>query len=94
MVGDGFCNDETNIVACNYDGGDCCLNTINSEHCSNCTCYNLELCAIGFHPLVGDGLCNDGTNIEECNYDGGDCCGECVVKVACSECVCLVQGDP
>ena len=24
LVKDGFCNDETNIAACNYDGGDCC----------------------------------------------------------------------
>ena len=24
LVGNGFCNDETNIADCNYDGGDCC----------------------------------------------------------------------
>ena len=24
MVGDGICNDETNNLECNYDGGDCC----------------------------------------------------------------------
>ena len=24
MVGNGFCNEETNLAACNYDGGDCC----------------------------------------------------------------------
>ena len=25
-MGNGFCNDDTNIAACNYDGGDCCSN--------------------------------------------------------------------
>ena len=24
LVGNGFCNDETNNADCNYDGGDCC----------------------------------------------------------------------
>ena len=26
FVGDGVCNDETNIVECDYDGFDCCTN--------------------------------------------------------------------
>ena len=26
FVGDGVCNDETNIAECDYDGLDCCLN--------------------------------------------------------------------
>ena len=26
FVGDGVCNDETNIAECDYDGGDCCPN--------------------------------------------------------------------
>ena len=24
LVGNGFCNNETNIAACNYDSGECC----------------------------------------------------------------------
>ena len=24
LVGNGFCNDDTNIAECDYDGGDCC----------------------------------------------------------------------
>ena len=24
LIGDGFCNDETNNVECNFDGWDCC----------------------------------------------------------------------
>ena len=68
LVGDGFCNDETNIPECYYDGLDCCVN-VNSDICSECSCYcqNLE--------LVGNGFCNNETNIAECSYDGGECCG-------------------
>ena len=55
LVGDGFCNDETNHFNCNYDGGDCCLND-NKDYCSECVCYLLETCMKGFHPLVGNGF--------------------------------------
>ena len=76
LVHNGFCNDETNNLNCNYDGGDCCGYSINSEHCNECTCFHQETCLAGVtHPLVENGFCNDDTNIAECNYDGGDCCG-------------------
>ena len=38
-VGDGYCDDQTNINECNYDGGDCCLNVVNMDFCSLCLCY-------------------------------------------------------
>ena len=73
LVGNGFCNDETNNADCNYDGGDCC--GFNSEQCTECTCFYQETCLSGM-PLafLGNGVCNNETNIAECNYDGGDCC--------------------
>ena len=37
FVGDGVCNDETNNVECEYDGGDCCVN-VNTDSCSECNC--------------------------------------------------------
>ena len=37
MIGNGYCNDETNNQDCKYDGGDCCVN-VNTEHCSKCQC--------------------------------------------------------
>ena len=74
LVGNGFCNDETNNADCNYDGGECCVVNANTTHCSDCACHFLDTCAAGYHPLVGNGFCNDDTNIAECNYDGGDCC--------------------
>ena len=68
MVGNGYCNDETNTVICNYDGGDCCLN-IKTEKCSECSCHLKEFCKTGFHPLVADGFCNDETNIQGAKID-------------------------
>ena len=88
MVGNGFCNDETNNPDCNYDGGDCCVVNANTVSCSECICYFLETCAAGYYPLVGNGFCNDETNIAECDYDGGDCCG-CVITEHCEDCACL-----
>jgi hypothetical protein len=88
LVGNGFCNDDTNIAECDYDGGDCCGDNITSEHCTECTCFHQETCLAGVHPLVGNGFCNDNTNIVECDYDGGDCCG-CVITEHCEDCACL-----
>ena len=39
LIGNGFCNDETNNAECNYDGGDCCGACINTDHCSECLCH-------------------------------------------------------
>ena len=38
-IGDGFCDDETNNVGCNFDGGDCCVTNVNTNYCTECTCY-------------------------------------------------------
>ena len=37
-IGDGMCDDENNISDCQYDGGDCCLDPINTQYCSVCEC--------------------------------------------------------
>ena len=89
MVGNGYCNDETNNADCNYDDGDCCKLNVKTDHCTECTCYHQESCAAGVNHLVGNGYCNDETNNADCNYDGGDCCGRCVVTEYCSDCQCL-----
>ena len=39
LIGNGLCNDEANNEGCNYDGGDCCGNCINTEHCTECLCH-------------------------------------------------------
>ena len=38
-VGDGICDDATNILECQYDGGDCCLEEPVSSACYYCTCF-------------------------------------------------------
>ena len=43
LVGDGFCHDMMNNPGCNYDNGDCCLSNITTNHCTDCTCYLLEM---------------------------------------------------
>jgi len=88
IIGDGICHDETNNEDCNYDGGDCCLFSINRDYCIDCICFHQEMCSAGSHPLVDNGFCNDETNNEACNYDGGDCCKLPVKKDHCSDCEC------
>ena len=90
MIGNGYCNDETNNAEGNYDGGDCCGTNVNTDYCSDCKCYKVA-CVAGIvpHPMVGDSICNDEANHLECNYDAGDCCGSCIVKQYCSDCQCL-----
>ena len=73
LIGNGFCNDETNNAKCNYDGFDCCIDS-NLYQCSECICHHREACIAGFHPLTRNGYCNNETNNIECNYDFGDCC--------------------
>ena len=43
MIGDGFCNDETNNPECNFDGGDCCGQCILKHQCSECTCLQSDV---------------------------------------------------
>ena len=37
-IGDNFCDDVTNNIGCNFDGGDCCGANVNTEYCSACLC--------------------------------------------------------
>ena len=36
-IGDGVCDDENNVPECDYDGGDCCVDT-EQKHCKVCEC--------------------------------------------------------
>ena len=36
-IGDGVCDDENNIPECDFDGGDCCVDT-EQQHCKVCEC--------------------------------------------------------
>ena len=39
-AGNGYCDDQTNILVCNYDGGDCCGPNVNKQYCTECQCKN------------------------------------------------------
>ena len=94
LIGDGYCNDETNNANCNYDGGDCCWENVNTEFCSECVCKIQQTCAflldtnVDYYYLLGDGVCDDEYNNPDCLYDGLDCCGQNVFTFFCSECIC------
>ena len=91
-VGDNQCDDETNHAGCNFDGGDCCGDNINTNFCIECNCKHQSACGKGFQGWVGDGYCDDLTNNAGCNYDGGDCCGDDINTEYCSLCSCRNNG--
>ena len=37
-IGDGYCNDINNNLACTYDGGDCCGCNVQTQYCTECLC--------------------------------------------------------
>jgi len=43
FAGDGFCDDSNNVCACDWDGGDCCIETIISTYCEDCACLDPEV---------------------------------------------------
>ena len=39
-IGDGICDDDFNNEECDWDGGDCCGDDVNTIFCSECECLN------------------------------------------------------
>ena len=39
-MGDGYCDDVANNMGCNYDGGDCCGDNVDTQYCSVCECLD------------------------------------------------------
>ena len=85
-IGDGLCDDSTNIAACNYDGGDCCLDPIDAQHCGQCICknpqnitydimtttYTTQVHCLEPH-LINNGVCDLEVGMDHCFTDGKDC---------------------
>ena len=40
LVGNGKCDDISNVDICNYDGGDCCLKNAIAGICCQCQCHS------------------------------------------------------
>ena len=41
--GDGFCDDMNNVASCDYDGGDCCGNNVDTTYCDDCECLDPQM---------------------------------------------------
>ena len=69
-AGDGRCDDLTNVIECNYDGGDCCdsdVYTVDTLFCMECLCYSSTITPLLCNKnmeWIGDGYCDDATNNE------------------------------
>ena len=88
LIGDGYCNDETNNLHCNFDGGDCCYSCVSTLFCLDCECLTGDDGENDNTVLSGDGYCHDDLNTLICIYDGGDCCGSCINTDFCTNCTC------
>merc|ERR1712012_205349 len=38
--GDGYCDDINNVASCDYDGGDCCGDSVVTTYCETCECLD------------------------------------------------------
>jgi len=38
--GDNYCDDENNNSGCEWDGGDCCGDNVNTQYCKECACLD------------------------------------------------------
>ena len=97
--GDGYCDDDNNNAGCDFDGGDCCGDDVNTRYCKECECKEKLTTTTttteaapgrcGEEAWKGDGLCDDFNNNPGCDFDGGDCCGDDVVTDYCAKCECF-----
>ena len=96
MVNDGMCQDQSNIEACDWDGGDCCDTEASAYLCHECQCHSgpslHEEYLFCYTLFEGDGICDDAYNTLGCNLDHGDCClskdTNPLAFVFCNECIC------
>ena len=45
-IGDGYCDDVTNLPECSYDGGDCCGDYVYTDYCNECICHPTNLTTV------------------------------------------------
>ena len=64
LIGNGKCNDETNNLSCDFDGGDCCIECTVKTDCTDCICKqdntihpDCSKCNLQFLILKSNNLC-------------------------------------
>ena len=96
-VGDGYCDDENNNQACNWDNGDCCGDNVSEAYCQECECKDPNYSPpptvadpCGAPGYANDEFCDDNNNNEACDWDGGACCGNSAANwnKYCADCTC------
>ena len=87
LVGNGHCDDASNVEECNWDNYECCGVVIQKGKCTECKCHRsgrqqLDIkedlkCSLIHSGLtyIDNGICNQHVNYGECLlFDAGDCC--------------------
>lgn len=98
-LGDGYCHDELNNPACNWDNGDCCSPIVYTNVCQQCKCHDDLKAASVVKKRKACGVisqaalqlvdrCEDHLNVPECDYSNKQCCGKANMHF-CHDCICL-----
>ena len=64
LKGDNYCHDENNNCGCEWDGGDCCGDNVNTQWCSACECLE-HACECLEHGNDVLSIYNGGSNSSE-----------------------------
>jgi len=86
--GDGYCDDENNNDSCDYDGGDCCGDDVNTSFCSACQCLDPDFGSDD----SGEDDCEDNRPTAWCEKKKGKCHKYGVAKncqKTCFSCACV-----
>ena len=102
-----MCHGEYNVKECDYDGGDCCLESSDCQSCHwqwpGCQCHitGIKYCTEDDQDCndmsVSDGICDGINNRQKCLHDGGDCCTKegtlCSCEGSWHLCNCVLTGE-
>merc|ERR1712226_1408939 len=65
--GDGYCDDNNNNDGCDYDGGDCCGDDVNTKYCTECECLDPDFEEDDCEDLWWSSWCQGKKNQGKCN---------------------------
>jgi len=90
--GDGICDDQNNHGGCNFDGGDCCGDNVDTDLCTQCQCLEEEAplpnavgCCYKNQTNPQECLCT-GTHLDDPNTPGTCCMDDVDNQGNCFQC--------